>query len=91
MMPGCDAETAARAADRLRLEIAARCERELAGEFPELAVTVSIGVSDTVIGGASLDALLDEADSALYRAKRGGRNRVVVHDPAALEPAPALA
>ena len=82
LMPGCDAETAARAADRLRIEIAARCARELSGEFPELAVTVSIGVSDTVIGGATLDALLDEADSALYQAKRGGRNRVVIHDPA---------
>jgi diguanylate cyclase (GGDEF)-like protein len=91
MMPGCDAETAARVADRLRTEIAARCAREFGGEFPELVVTVSIGVSDTVIGGATLDALLDEADSALYEAKRGGRNRVVVHEPAVLAPSPAVA
>jgi diguanylate cyclase (GGDEF)-like protein len=41
-----------------------------------LRVTVSVGVSDVL--GDSLSALIDRADQALYEAKRGGRNRVVV-------------
>jgi two-component system, cell cycle response regulator len=42
--------------------------------------TVSIGVA---AGPASLDELFAAADIALYRAKRGGRNRVEVHPPVA--------
>ncbi len=41
----------------------------------ELRVTMSGGVA-TVVPGDSLDALLQRADDALYRAKSGGRNRV---------------
>jgi diguanylate cyclase (GGDEF)-like protein/PAS domain S-box-containing protein len=44
-------------------------------------VTLSMGVSG---GGAELDAdtLLAQADAALYDAKRGGRDRIAVFDPA---------
>ncbi len=41
-------------------------------------VTVSIGVAMCQPNCVS-DTLIDEADSALYRAKRGGRDRVVLH------------
>ncbi|WP_311971557.1 diguanylate cyclase [Pseudomonas baltica] len=42
-----------------------------------LSVTVSIGVGSTTLEGVdSLAALLAEADAALYRAKRNGRNQV---------------
>ncbi len=43
---------------------------------PGLAVTVSAGIAAGA--GADGSALLAEADRALYRAKRGGRNRVAV-------------
>ncbi len=43
----------------------------------DLAVTISIGVS-TWKDGQSADALLIEADAALYRAKGDGRNRVAL-------------
>ena len=43
-------------------------------------VTVSIGVS-IVKGHCPLGQLIADADSALYRAKQTGRNRVVLHEP----------
>lgn len=49
--------------------------------FPTLAddmqITVSIGVVETH-GNVSIDNLLAEADAAMYRAKRSGRNKIIV-------------
>ena len=42
----------------------------------ELLVTVSIG--GAVWSGESMDELLDRADEALYRAKRGGRDQICI-------------
>jgi two-component system, chemotaxis family, response regulator WspR len=45
-------------------------------------VTMSVGVASTVPGEhMTLEALLAQADEALYDAKRGGRNRVVAAPP----------
>jgi diguanylate cyclase (GGDEF)-like protein len=46
-------------------------------EARELAVSVSIGVATHMIG-TSIAATIADADRALYRAKIGGRNRVVI-------------
>jgi diguanylate cyclase (GGDEF)-like protein len=43
---------------------------------PQLGVTISIGVAERGVGDAKPDAVLQRADEALYRAKRGGRNRI---------------
>ncbi|HEY3165227.1 MAG TPA: diguanylate cyclase, partial [Candidatus Limnocylindrales bacterium] len=40
-------------------------------------LTVSIGIAAAPIDGAQRVTLLKAADEALYRAKLGGRNRVV--------------
>jgi diguanylate cyclase (GGDEF)-like protein len=65
---------AAAACERLRAAVAAHDWASLA---PGLAVTVSIGVVDLGRHG-SVAAALAAADELMYRAKRGGRNRVCV-------------
>ena len=57
--------------------------REAACREMTLEITVSIGVATAKphanqAADAELDALLKSADSALYTAKRSGRNQVVV-------------
>ena len=47
-----------------------------------VGVTVSLGVAVLGVHGADLCELLDAADRALYRAKRTGRDRVCLADPA---------
>jgi diguanylate cyclase (GGDEF)-like protein len=62
-----DAASAVIYADNLRARLAGA----------RLPVTVSIGIADTDESGASVATLMADADRALYRAKRAGRDRVV--------------
>lgn len=71
MLP-CSLDEAMQAAERVR-EAFAGCGIEV-DEAP-VATTVSIGVAGGP-AGTELDVLLAAADTALYQAKRGGRNRV---------------
>jgi diguanylate cyclase (GGDEF)-like protein len=75
ILPGADVPTAAAIAERLRAAIEARAFEHRYAEAGE--VTISIGVA-AVRGGKPADAegLVTDADSALYAAKHGGRNRV---------------
>ena len=43
-------------------------------------ITVSVGVASLPEHATTADGLVDEADVALYRAKRLGKNRVEVDD-----------
>lgn len=72
-------EAAVQVAEKLRAKIK---ESPLAGGVVQ-GVTLSAGVATTA-GGESAHALFDRADRALYRAKLGGRDRVVWADDGAV-------
>ncbi|HKT60544.1 MAG TPA: diguanylate cyclase [Gemmatimonadales bacterium] len=74
ILGGADGEAALAAAERLRASVAAH---PVPVEGAEIPTTVSIGVA---LGEATGEprTLLQDADAALYRAKREGRNRAVV-------------
>jgi diguanylate cyclase (GGDEF)-like protein len=74
LLPGSDLEEARMIAERLREAIAALPLPPAGSEgFP--ALTVSIGIAE-LARGQSAERLIEAADSALYRAKRDGRNCV---------------
>ena len=74
VLPETSDKGAGRLAGELRTQIEAlRCPFE----DHSIQITASIGVA-TLIGGMDAEALLEAADTQLYRAKSGGRNRVCV-------------
>ncbi|MGD9951382.1 MAG: GGDEF domain-containing protein [Burkholderiales bacterium] len=74
LMPGTAKDTALRVTERVRGDLEAR---GITLEGKRVDVTVSGGVSTYGEDGADWDSLLRAADDALYRAKEGGRNRIV--------------
>ena len=74
ILAGIDPVHAKKRADRLLTGIAS--ELKVATEEKQLNITVSIGVASCPEQGNSINELLKAADSALYKAKKNGRNRV---------------
>jgi diguanylate cyclase len=72
LLPGMDLARAAEVCERLRERVAAHPWAALVGAADP--VTISIGLA--AAPPYELAALLAHADEALYRAKRGGRNRL---------------
>ena len=79
VLPETRLDGAQRVAEKIRARCAATPIQTIAGE---LRVTVSLGAAGLTAGSASttsaMTELLSHADSALYKAKRAGRNRVTV-------------
>ena len=74
LLPETSLENAVTIAERLRERVSTACPGEINGkELP--GVTVSIGVADYKPGD-SLESVLASADSAMYKAKKAGRNCV---------------
>jgi diguanylate cyclase (GGDEF)-like protein len=72
LLPGIERERGARIAERVRAAVAAAPVAVPGGQL----TTVSIGVAELRPGEAR-DEVIARADAALYRAKAGGRDRVV--------------
>jgi diguanylate cyclase (GGDEF)-like protein len=79
LLPEASAEAAVAAGERLRKLVA---EQIIVVEGKRIPVTISIGASACAADMRTVEDLLNEADIALYAAKRGGRNRVCRYDPA---------
>ncbi|MFY3382699.1 diguanylate cyclase [Paracidovorax sp. MALMAid1276] len=74
LMPGTPLPEAAHAADRIRTALQATPVALRDGRT--VSVTVSMGLAQWHADDADIDATLKRADTALYRAKATGRNRV---------------
>lgn len=78
VLPGTALDEASAIGERIRL----RVERDpFVAEGKLVAVTVSLGISGYTPASTvdSPEQLIEQADSALYRAKADGRNRLSVH------------
>ncbi|MCI4567578.1 sensor domain-containing diguanylate cyclase [Lysobacter sp. CFH 32150] len=72
VLPNTRLDGGAEVAERIRLQV-------LAAELP-FELTVSIGIADGMPEQDTPESVFDRADQALYRAKAGGRNRIIADD-----------
>jgi diguanylate cyclase (GGDEF)-like protein/PAS domain S-box-containing protein len=76
ILPEASTKDAAKRADALRLEV--NNMRLSCHSRPLDPVTVSVGVATFPENGTTVDALMQQADRALYQSKANGRDRVTV-------------
>lgn len=76
LLSDCDMKAARDRCERIRLALA---EIVITQHGAESRLSASFGVAGVATSGHDFRQLLAHADSALYRAKRGGRNRIVLH------------
>lgn len=73
----CDRKSAATILERLRLQIEIH---NVKFNESDISTTISIGAASTEECGYNIDYLLMKADTALYNAKREGKNQVFWHE-----------
>ena len=76
VLPSCDTDGAVTLAERLRESIESSAMVLAEGIIP---ITLSLGVSTNDLS-QDMETLIGAADTALYRAKNNGRNRVELAD-----------
>jgi diguanylate cyclase (GGDEF)-like protein len=83
LLPGCELRAGAVVAERLR-----KCFADAPFQVDKIKidVTASFGIVCSSQPHSSLEMLVDAADSALYRAKANGRNRIELAKPASSRP-----
>jgi diguanylate cyclase (GGDEF)-like protein len=74
LLHDCTRESGMVIADRIRIAMEAT---RVDGEGYAISFSASVGIASTQLCGYALQPLCREADAALYRAKRAGRNRVI--------------
>ncbi len=77
LLPETEPTIAGKVAERIRNKVETKPFPINSGRRV-IDVTVSVGVAGFTYGHTTADAMLKRADEALYRAKREGRNRVVL-------------
>jgi diguanylate cyclase (GGDEF)-like protein len=77
ILPEVDIMGAFKFANTLKESVAAH---KFTFENEDIAITISVGVSDIMDGVQTTDELIETADRRLYLAKKMGRNRVVSAD-----------
>ncbi len=83
LLPGCELRAGAVVAERLRKCLA---DAPFDVDGHKLDVTASFGIVCSSSPHSSLEMLVDAADSALYRAKANGRNRIELAKPNSSRP-----
>lgn len=81
LAPETNEDGGAAAAERLRALVEAENFYAPSGNTKQVGVTMSIGVAAYPFAGQTAAELIRAADSALYAAKRGGRNMVCKYTP----------
>ena len=90
ILPETDLDTAATIAERLRESVGNPAPGVCPLPRGVPGVTVSIGVATVEAGGQTIDDLIAQADTALYRAKHAGRNCTRTTDAPSTVEAPPL-
>lgn len=89
ILPGLNLQQTAAMAESLRTAIE-RTPFDLSGtgaKIDSLPITISVGTSAKPVGSTfTPEQLVQQADQAVYEAKRTGRNRVCMHDGATITP-----
>ena len=75
VLPDSDINGAVKTAERIQQSLAHNC---IAFEEEDVSVTLSIGVCMAHSQHTSFEALIKDADIAMYKAKENGRNRIEV-------------
>ncbi|GGK03652.1 GGDEF domain-containing protein [Pseudomonas matsuisoli] len=75
LLPGCTPDLALQIAERLQREVQRLHFSSEAGSF---GVTLSQGLTSLRAVDTSLDAMFGRADAAMYRAKRMGKNQIML-------------
>ena len=76
---GLDRDRAYQVGERIRAAVVERAKEQTAPPMPDLSISMGIAHA-TPASGYQMEALFARSDTALYAAKRAGRNKVMLED-----------